>query len=89
LSGVEPHGDNGEAPIHYKWAYVDGHLTRWRRRDLDEVYLELHPAKVMVEDDDFDGVLEGLGADSLAALFVGVASATCTLMSLSHDYDCG
>jgi hypothetical protein len=25
---------------------VDGHLTRWTRRDLDEVYLELHPAKV-------------------------------------------
>jgi hypothetical protein len=56
--GIEPNGDDGETPIHYKWAYVDGHLTRWRRRDLDEVYLELHPAKVMVEDDDLDEVLE-------------------------------
>jgi hypothetical protein len=56
--GIEPHGDDGEAPIHYKWAYVDGHLTRWRRRDLDEVYLDLHPAKVMVEDDDLGEVLE-------------------------------
>jgi hypothetical protein len=56
--GLESHGDDGEAPIHYKWAYVDGHLTRWTRRDLDEVYLELHPAKVMVEDDDLDEVLE-------------------------------
>jgi hypothetical protein len=56
--GIEPHGDDGEAPIHYKWAYVDGHLTRWTRRDLDEIYLELHPAKVMVEDDDLDEVLE-------------------------------
>ena len=52
--GAESHGDDGEAPIHYKWAYVDGHLTRWRRRDLDEVYLELHPAKVMADDDDLD-----------------------------------
>ena len=56
--GTESHGDDGEAPIHYKWAYVDGHLTRWTRRDLDEVYLELHPAKVMVEEDDLDEVLE-------------------------------
>ena len=56
--GIESRGDDGEAPIHYKWAYVDGHLTRWRRRDLDEIYLELHPAKVMVEDDDLDRVLE-------------------------------
>jgi hypothetical protein len=56
--GAESHGDDGEAPIHYKWAYVDGHLTRWRCRDLDEVYLELHPAKVMIEDDDLDEVLE-------------------------------
>jgi hypothetical protein len=33
-------------------------LTRWTRRDLNEIYLELHPAKVMVDDDDLDGVLE-------------------------------
>jgi hypothetical protein len=56
--GIESRGDDGEAPIHYKWAYVDGHLTRWRCRDLDEIYLELHPAKVMLEDDDLDEVLE-------------------------------
>jgi len=57
-AGIEVDGDDGEAPIHYKWAYVDGHLTRWTCRDLDEVYLELHPAKVMVNDDDLDEVLE-------------------------------
>jgi hypothetical protein len=56
--GIESRGDDGEAPIHYKWAYVDGHLTRWTRRDLDEVYLELHPAKVMIETNDLDWVLE-------------------------------
>jgi hypothetical protein len=56
--GTDPGGDAGEAAIHYKWAYVDGHLTRWTCPDLDEIYLELHPAKVMVEDDDLDEVLE-------------------------------
>jgi hypothetical protein len=56
--GIESQGDDGEAPIHYKWAYVDGHLTRWTRQDLDEIYLELHPAKVMVDEDDLDEVLE-------------------------------
>jgi hypothetical protein len=56
--GIESQGDDGEAPIHYKWAYVDGHLTRWTRRDLDQIYLELHPAKVMVDNDELDGVLE-------------------------------
>ena len=25
--GLEPNKDAGEAPIHYKWAYLDGHLT--------------------------------------------------------------
>jgi hypothetical protein len=56
--GAELDEDAGEAPIHYKWAFLDGHLTRWRCRDLDEIYLELHPAKVMVDDDDLDEVLE-------------------------------
>jgi len=56
--GAAPDKDAGEAPIHYKWAYLDGHLTSWTCSDLDEVYLELHPAKVMVDDDDLDDVLE-------------------------------
>jgi hypothetical protein len=50
--------DAGEAPIHYKWAYLDGHLTRWRCVDLDRVYLELHPAKVIVEKEDLASVLD-------------------------------
>ena len=48
---VELGTDAGEAPIHYKYHYVDGHLTRWSCADLDQVYLELHPAKVIVEAD--------------------------------------
>jgi hypothetical protein len=55
--GVELGSDVGEAPIHYKWAYLDGHLNRWTCDDLDEVYLELHPAKVVVEEDDLGSVL--------------------------------
>ena len=43
--------------LHYKWAYVDQHLTRWRRRDLYEIYLELYPAKVMAEADGLDAIL--------------------------------
>ena len=57
-AGLDAEKDAGEAAIHYKWAYVDGHLTRWRCEDLDEVYLELHPAKVMVDEEDLDDVLE-------------------------------
>lgn len=47
-----------ESPLHYKWGYLDGHLTRWTRADLDEVYLELYPAKVIVEDDELGEVLD-------------------------------
>jgi hypothetical protein len=49
--------DAPEGLLHYKWAYVDRHLTRWTRGDLSEIYLELYPAKVMVEADELDEVL--------------------------------
>jgi len=55
---VELGTDAGEAPIHYKYHYVDGHLTRWSCADLDQVYLELHPAKVIVEADELEAVLD-------------------------------
>ena len=55
---VELGTDAGEAPIHYKYHYVDGHLTRWSCADLDQVYLELHPAKVIVEADELEEVLD-------------------------------
>jgi len=44
--------DAPEGMLHYKWGYLDGHLTRWRGRDLDEIYLEIYPAKVMAEPDE-------------------------------------
>jgi hypothetical protein len=56
-SGLEVDRDGPEGLLHYKWAYVDGHLTRWRRRDLYEIYLELYPAKVMAEADELDEIL--------------------------------
>jgi hypothetical protein len=55
--GLEIEGEGAEAPIHYKWGYLDGHLTCWTCDDLDEVYLELHPAKVIVEEDELGSVL--------------------------------
>ena len=79
--GSDPAKDAGEAPIHYKWAYLDGHLTRWTCDDLDEVYLELHPAKVMVEDDDLDDVLEE------ARAFIGFLDETGLLDSHSDPVD--
>lgn len=56
--GVAVEKDAGEALIHYKWAYLDGYLTRWTCEDLDDVHLELHPAKVIVDDDDLADVLD-------------------------------
>jgi hypothetical protein len=47
-----------EVLLHYKWRFVDGHLTRWRRNDLSEIYLEIYPAKVVAEADDLDEILE-------------------------------
>jgi hypothetical protein len=55
--GIDVEVDAPEAPIHYKWGYLDGHLTRWTRDDLDEVYLELYPAKVIVGEDEVAEVL--------------------------------
>ena len=43
--GLEVEHDGPEGLLHYKWAYIDQHLTRWRRRDLYEIYLELYPAR--------------------------------------------
>jgi hypothetical protein len=55
--GLEVDPETLESPLHYKWGYLDGHLTRWRRADVEELYLELYPAKVIVEDDELDEVL--------------------------------
>ena len=55
--GTEVDRDGPEGLLHYKWGYVDGHLTRWERRDLYEIYLELYPAKVMAEVGQLNGIL--------------------------------
>jgi hypothetical protein len=47
-----------ESPLHYKWGFLDGHLTRWTRDDLNELYLELHPAKVIAEAEELGDVME-------------------------------
>jgi hypothetical protein len=51
-------GDVGETLIHQKWALLDGDLGQWTCADLDDIYLELHPAKVVVPPEDLDSVLE-------------------------------
>lgn len=56
--GTEGDDSDGELPIHHKWTYGSGHLTRWTCRDLDEVYLEIYPAKVIVADDELGEVLD-------------------------------
>lgn len=56
-TGVDFGPDSFEELVHYKRGHLDGHLTRWRRADLDEVLLELFPAKVIVEADDLQGVV--------------------------------
>jgi len=57
LNGTDLGPDSFEELIHYKWGYLDAHLTRWTRADLDSVLLELFPAKMIVDDDDLDDVL--------------------------------
>ena len=76
---VDP--DAPEGLLHYKWGYVDGHLTRWTRRDLDEIYLELYPAKVMAGPDELDEVL------AEAAMFVTFLSETGLLDEESEPAD--
>jgi hypothetical protein len=78
-TGRAPDPDLGEELLHYKWGYLDGNLTRWRCADLDAVYLELFPAKVIVEDDDLDNVLPE------AKAFVSFLSDTGLLDPVSDD----
>lgn len=50
--------DSGQELLHYKWGYLDGRLGCWTVADLDAVLLELFPAKMIVEPDELDGVLD-------------------------------
>ncbi len=51
------HGLDGEdwvahQLLHYKWAYLDGHLGFWGVAELQEILLGLFPRKVVVEPED-------------------------------------
>ena len=52
--GIQVDPDAPELILHYKWGHLDGHLTRWTRENLDELYLEIFPAKVILESDELD-----------------------------------
>jgi hypothetical protein len=54
-AAVEPGAPEG--PIHYKWSFLDGRLTHWTRNDLAEIYVEIYPAKVMVEEEELGDVM--------------------------------
>jgi hypothetical protein len=43
--------------VHYKWGYLDRHLTRWSRADLDEVLLQLVPAKVVADEEGIEEIV--------------------------------
>lgn len=68
-----------EELVHYKWGYLDGHLTRWTCADLDVVLLELFPAKVIVDGDDLDEVIPETAA------FIGFLAETGLLDPGSDD----
>ncbi|HVA08546.1 MAG TPA: hypothetical protein VNG12_17565 [Acidimicrobiales bacterium] len=78
--GLEVERDGPEGLLHYKWAYVDRHITRWRRRDLYEIYLEIYPAKVMAEADELDEILSetqiGFARDIDVPIYRSLASAS-------------
>lgn len=56
-TGANVERDAPEGPIHYKWSSLDGRLTHWTRNDLAEIYVEIYPAKVMVDEEDLDDVM--------------------------------
>jgi hypothetical protein len=45
--------------LDFKWGYLDGDLSQWRMREVEEILFGLYPAKVMLDVDDLDLVLEG------------------------------
>jgi hypothetical protein len=79
LNGSDLGPDSFEELVHYKWGYLDGHLTRWARADLDAVLLELFPAKMIVDDDDLDDIIPETAA------FIGFLTDTGLLDPRSED----
>ena len=45
--------------LDFKWGYLDGDLSLWRMREVEEILLGLYPGKVMLDVDDLDAVPEG------------------------------
>lgn len=48
--------------LDFKWGYLDGDLGRWRPDEVEEILLELYPAKVMIDDEDIDTVPRAFAA---------------------------
>ncbi len=66
-----PDGFVAAVMLDYKWAYSDGHITRWGRTDIEDLLLGFFPRKVTLDEDDllrvvpdvidFLGFLDGQG----------------------------
>ncbi|MBW4029942.1 MAG: hypothetical protein HIU57_04590 [Acidobacteria bacterium] len=56
--GAAVEKDASKAAIHHQWSRLDGHPTHWTRDELDDVCLDFHLIKVMIEDDDPADILQ-------------------------------
>jgi len=63
--GADPFA--AEVLLDYKWAYGDGRICDWRRRDLEELLLDHFPRKVALDRDDLLSVVPSI-KDFLAFL---------------------
>lgn len=45
--------------MNFKWSFLDGDLGRWSSGDVAEILFELYPRKVVLEDTEFDEVIDG------------------------------
>lgn len=56
--GVRVDAEDVEAEVlQYKWRYLEGSLTKWVLGDLDELFLGVYPARVIVGDSEYDEIL--------------------------------
>ncbi len=47
-----PDGFVASTMLDYKWGYGDGHITRWRRVDIEDLLLGFFPRKVTLDEED-------------------------------------
>jgi len=58
--GADPFA--AEVLLDYKWAYGDGRICDWRRRDLEDLLLDHFPRKVTIDEDELLSVVPAIKA---------------------------